>query len=251
VSHVDDATLALLADGAALDAPLQAHVDGCDVCRARLAVLRDLQRDLADARPLPSVVADVEARLQRPPWWSLAGWRLPALASAAAAFALVVVVAGRDPGRGGDDGPTGFTPRGGGSGPGLLLIADGRVVDDDGITTTAALRADLVHPDPRARHLVVGVDDGGHVHWLRPAFVDAARPPACPAPVSGERVVGEETVALPLSPGALDVRLYAVAVDAPCDVVALDAALTAKAPTAKAPTVAWRLVQQQRVVVTP
>lgn len=246
MNHVDDATLALVAEHVPVDASARDHVDGCDVCRTRLARLHALQRALGETPALPSVVGDVEARLAQPPWWRL---RLPALASAAAAAAVlvVVVVGGRDE----SGGPAGFTPRGAGAGPELLLVADGRVVDDDddddaSITSTAAVRADLVHPDPQARHLVVGVDDAGHVHWLRPAFVDAARPPACPAPVGGDRVVGDETMALPLAPGSLELRLYAIDAAAPCDVVALDAALTAKTPPE-----ALRLVQRQRVVVTP
>jgi hypothetical protein len=64
--------------------------------------------------------------------------------------------------------------------------------------------------------------------------------------VVAERIVGEETVVLPLVPGPLEFRLYAVDDTTACDVVTLDVALTAgRQPDSV------RLVQRQRVVVTP
>lgn len=212
--HPTDEELAAVVDGAS-SVDVVAHVDGCVACAARVAMLRALARELATA-DAPSIGPAVLARIEheRQPWWrAMSSWT--ALAAATSCLALFVFA------------PSTLTPRGASSTSLMSVVADGVAVDEGGVVNgDAALRADFVR-SVAGVVVVVAVDAGGDVHWLRPAFVDAQRPPPCPAPASTStpRSIAPDTVAFDLPPGPLIVR--AVAVDAGCDVAALDAAFSA------------------------
>ena len=209
------------------------HLRGCPVCQARVTELR-LVAGMLPTGPRASVVDDVVRRLQEPSWTALV--RGPLLAASSCA-ALLLVLAVRGPTSTSSTSSTSattpdaagtFSARGPAPHTALLLHGDGDVVvEGDVVGATTRWRADLLHPSGTAGVAVIAIDARGDVHWLRPAWVDSARPPPCPGPApASERSLAEEMVAFDLPAGPLTVQ--ALSLPTPCDVPTLDKAWSAQ-----------------------
>ncbi len=203
------------------------HVRSCQTCQARVTELR-LMAGMLRTGPRPSVVDDVVRRLQEPSWTALVRGPLLAASSCAALLLVLTVRAPTSPSMATTDAEGTFSARGPAPHTALLLTGDGNVVvEGDVVGATTRWRADLLHPSGTAGVAVIAIDARGDVHWLRPAWVDSARPPPCPGPSpASERSIAEEMVAFDLPTGPLTVQ--ALSLPTPCDVPTLDKAWSAR-----------------------
>jgi len=224
MTHPSDEQLAAFVDDDSNDgvAEIAAHVAQCARCEQQVTALRGVVGALR-AGPQPSVVDAVLRRIETPSWWSR--WRVPTLAaSSCAVIAGLIIVRAPTPTT---TTPTTdvFVARGGNEAPRVLyLLNDGQaVIDGAEVAAGSSWRADLQADGDAIA--VVAVDVDGAVHWLRPTWTDAARPPSCPAPLAATMSIATETVAFALPTGPLVVR--ALRVPRTCDVPGLDAALGA------------------------
>lgn len=194
---------------------LRTHIDACPHCARELAVQRRFLEDLA-APPegnQTELVARVLARLApKPP----RRWRVPMLASfglVGAAALLVVVTIRPDRDR---DAESSFVARGG-TGDGLAREV-GVVLHRVGPAAVALTPGERVGVDTRylasyrnlgahapAHMLAFAVDSANTVHWLYPAYLDAATDPAslALAPVRHDTALADTVVLDNPVPGPL------------------------------------------------
>jgi hypothetical protein len=245
----DDLLAACLDDDSGADSADSTadHLRSCPACQARLTELR-LVAGMLRTGPRASVVEDVVRRLQEPSWTALV--RGPLLAASSCAALLLVLTVGGPPSTSSatPDAAGTFSARGPAPHTSLLLTGDGDVVvEGDVVGATTRWRADLLHPSGTAGIAVIAIDARGDVHWLRPAWVDSARPPPCPGPSPArERSIAAEMVAFDLPAGPLTVR--ALSLPTPCDVRTLDKAWSARS----AQTLGGAVVEDElQLVVQP
>jgi hypothetical protein len=162
-------------------AELAAHAGGCTACRTQTAALDDIITSLRAPTVAtgPATVARVMAALDDPPakvqrtrWPWLAG----GLAFAAAALLLLVL---RPRASTEDE----FTPRGTRTAPVAIVVhaLDGkdlrRLEPGAWVTPATAYVASYRNTGATAYVMVFAIDAKGDVHWLYPAFTDAASDP--------------------------------------------------------------------------
>jgi len=174
---------------------LDAHADACSRCRQEIASLDDVVRVLKS--PMPGVAADIVTRvmmrLDDAPAPTRRRWPLLVGVAAAAAAAIVLFVA--LPARESSD----FQARGSVArdlrkqtgievyalGSELRPLADGSRVTPE----TAYVASYRNLRDVPAHALVFAIDAEGEVHWLYPAYTDAADDPAAVALTSTQAPV--------------------------------------------------------------
>lgn len=224
--HPDDETLAALVDdeAASVTAGARAHVDGCARCQGRLEALTVAKGRLEELPPRDAALVDeILARVGRRRF----SWALPAAGLAAAAAAVLFVLLPAAPRPGALPDGT-FQPRGGGERVQQSVRLEGGAALAPGAplpSTGARLSVDLISAGGGGWVVVAARDAEGRVTWLRPAWTDAERPPAClslpEAPASLPAETGVELPPLPVG----DVEVILLEGQGSCDVPTLDAGL--------------------------
>ncbi|MDI1429844.1 anti-sigma factor family protein [Polyangium sorediatum] len=226
----EDEFIALL-DGQATEnraAALRAHIAGCARCQKALAALEALTRALAapvHGAPSPDAVAKIMRRIEvEPPAHAPAkrgARRLPwaplgalAAAAAVAAFWIGARAMSHDAGL--------FTARGGvasaslqrdvgifihRAGERLEPLAAAEVVTKD---TAYAVSYVNLGPAGSAFLLVFAVDAAGEVHWIQPAYLDAADDPGAIALEHAETDAPLPTAAVLDAPAPGPLRLVSI-----------------------------------------
>jgi hypothetical protein len=222
---------------------LRAHLAGCEPCQRRYerhliaeAALPDGEERAAARlwREVTAIAALPERAGSRLPT-RLRRWLIPATLAAAGLLLLL--------GRPGDDDPA-FTPRGGVVAPGgpapalhLFRAAAGGAPEPAGdrIHATDGLLFAYSNPGAAYSHLMVfALDEQQRVYWYYPAYERAGEDPeAVPLERGRSGVELGEVIRHPLPAG--QVRLFALFLDRPLRVLAVEAAVAASYGAGRVP----------------